>query len=247
MLCTLDSILTKRVENDDEKQEPQVERRESLGPTQWRRMMSSLEEAMPTVVEEPVVPTEPTKSESLMSKRYCEKVMLLIREELERPEGWSRARHFVHKKFAENERKKSIMKSMFDIETPEEIEKRRIERQKAAEIALKHRQKKHDHDHKGAGDGKRSGELELNRKEFDHKQRGLTGKRFGDGDDEDFDGVAKKKRGSDEEDDDTDGKKAGAANKRIRNEEEGEDKFGARKKKVDPRCVQCVCVARVRM
>jgi hypothetical protein len=95
------------------------------------------------------------------SIRKCNKedlIKMLIKEELEVPEGWSRARMFVHKRFPPNEHKKKVMKSMYDVETPEEIEKQRIERMKAAEAALKKAQKNKGDD----GGGKK---LDVNKRE----------------------------------------------------------------------------------
>jgi hypothetical protein len=51
------------------------------------------------------------------------KVLALLEEETKPPEGWSRARMYVHQHFPPTPHKKKIMKQLFDIETPDDIEK----------------------------------------------------------------------------------------------------------------------------
>lgn len=52
------------------------------------------------------------------------KVLALLEDELQPPEGWSKARMYVHKRFPASDHKKKVMKQLFDIETPDELEKK---------------------------------------------------------------------------------------------------------------------------
>lgn len=51
------------------------------------------------------------------------KVLALLEDEFVPPEGWSKARMYVHKRFPPTDHKKKVMKQLFDIETPEERQK----------------------------------------------------------------------------------------------------------------------------